>query len=85
MTDAFNPSKIPDQPQTLVTGSSSILGYSYDSTNMTLDVFYKGKSNSIYRYFYVYPNVVSQIFDLPQSVGKAAQQGLKGLQHQRLK
>jgi hypothetical protein len=79
-------SSIPQQPNVLV-NSSSVVGYSYDNTNYILDVWYKNSkgADSIYRYFMVYPNIVSSIFDSGGSYGKNAKANLKGLMFNKLR
>jgi len=75
---------LPDKPKTLIR-SSSVIGYSYDPFSYQLDVWYRFKhGNSLYRYFLVYPPMISQIFDSGPSVGKKARQMLKGLRYIKL-
>jgi hypothetical protein len=85
MADLYHQSNIPAQPDILITNSSSILGYSYDPKAYVLTVWYKGKSGSIYQFFNVFPNAISEIFDSPYSVGKKLKENIKGLMFQKLK
>lgn len=77
-------SNIPDKPQNLI-NSKSIVGYSYDANAYVLDVFYQGRKQSIYRYFMVYPPVMSQIFDSSGSMGSKAYNLLKEYRSTKLR
>ena len=79
-----NISQIPTSPQTLVQ-SSMVVGYSYDSTSYTLDVWFAGPKASVYRYYLVYPNIVSQMFDNGGSIGRNVLSNLKSNQKIKLK
>ncbi len=67
-----------NSPQVLV-NSSSIYGYTYDSSTYKLIVYYKGKSKTVKEYSDVMPPMVSRIFDSAGSIGKKAYKNLKGL------
>jgi hypothetical protein len=82
--DQFDVSQVPSQPAVLV-DSSAIIGYAYDANSYVLDVFYKGKNQSIYRYYNVFPPVVSDVFDSAGSIGLKARNSLKGYRSQKLK
>jgi len=77
---------VPDQPKTLLSNSSSVLGYSYDSTNYVLDVWYKSKrGGSIYRYYLFYPPALSQVFDSGSGFGLKLRNAVKGLRYIKLR
>ncbi len=71
-----------DSPQTLVTNSSSITGYSYDAQGLALTMYYK--TGSVYEFHNVNPGIVSSIFDVSGSVGSKASKLLKGLKYKKL-
>ena len=76
---------VPDSPETLLNSSSSVLGYSYDSTNYVLDVWFKGKSQPIYRYYLFYPPMLSQVFDNGSGFGLKLRNATKGLRYIKLR
>jgi len=77
---------VPQKPDTLVS-SSSISGYSYDSKQYILDVWFKSSKGkeTIYRYFLIYPTMFAQIFNSGAGIGKKAQKTLKGLRYMKLR
>lgn len=76
-------SSLPSSPKVLV-DSSSIQGYSYDAQSYVLDVWYKS-SRSLYRYFNVFPPVVSQVFDSGANIGKKAHETLRQYKYTKLR
>lgn len=76
---------IPAKPEILTSGSTSIEGYSYDASDFVLDVWFRGRRRSIYRFFLVYPVTVTQIFNSGPSVGLKARKILGGYRKVRLK
>ncbi len=68
-----------DNSPTVLVNSSSIIGYTYDSNEYKLTVYYKGKSKSVREYSDVMPPMVSKIFDSAGSIGSKAYKNLKGL------
>jgi hypothetical protein len=76
---------VPNSPTVLLSNSSAVVGYSYDATNYVLDVWFKGKSQPIYRYYLVYPPVMSQIFDSGSGHGLKLRNLTKGLRYVKLR
>lgn len=75
---------IPDKPDVLV-NSSSIIGYTYDATNYVLTLWYRSKRPSIYRFYNVFPPMLSDIFVSGAGIGSKARNTLKGLMYQKLR
>ena len=82
--DVQQPSKefdLPGRPDIAVK-STYVVGYTYNSSALELTVWYK--SGAVYQYSNVTPDVISNVFDKPGSIGSKVLKAIKPFKSEKL-